>query len=234
MGLSFARAGFVVANMNYRLAPAHPFPAAFEDVRCAYQWLLEHATDYGGDPSKIVLAGESAGANLVTGLTIALCYQRREPWAKAAWQLDVVPKAVLAACGLLQVRDSARFGRRKQLPRWVNEHLEEVERSYLGASDMSEDARELANPLVLLEQGDPPERPLPPFFTPVGTRDPVLDDTRRLKAALDRLGVKCETRYYDGEPHAFHAFAWREPARQCWRDTFDFLHEHVARPLPAA
>ena len=76
---------------------------------------------------------------------------------------------------------------------------------------------------------------IPAFFAPVGTADPILDDTRRLKVALDRLGVPCEARYYPGEIHAFHAFVVRRPAIECWRHTFDFLDRHLptSRPVPA-
>jgi len=64
---------------------------------------------------------------------------------------------------------------------------------------------------------------LPAFFAPVGTRDPLLDDTRRLERALRRMGVSCEARYYLGELHAFPALVWRKNAQRCWRDTFAFL-----------
>src|SRR2546430_6410072 len=43
------------------------------------------------------------------------------------------------------------------------------------------------------------DRPLPPFFAPVGTRDPLLDDTRRLEKALLALNVPVEARYYPGD-----------------------------------
>ena len=88
--------------------------------------------------------------------------------------------------------------------------------------------RALADPLLILEQASAPDRPLPPFFAPVGTADPVLDDTRRLARALGRLSVPCEARYYEGEPHAFHAISFRENARRCWRDTFAFLDRALA------
>ncbi len=231
MGLAFARIGYTVFNISYRLAPAHPYPAALEDVCDAYAWMLEHAAEHGGDPGRPVLAGESAGANLITALTVALCYRRDEPWARRAWDLGAVPRAVLPVCGLLQVSDCARFGRRKNLGGWLSDHLVQVERGYLAGCALSDRDRELASPLLVLERALPPDRPLPPFFAAVGTRDPLLDDTRRLKAALDRLGVPCEARYYPGQVHAFHAFAWREPARQCWRDTYNFLDRHVG-PSP--
>ncbi len=53
---------------NYRLAPEHPFPAAIDDAEHAYQWLLDH----GGEPSKTVLAGDSAGGGLAVSTAIAL------------------------------------------------------------------------------------------------------------------------------------------------------------------
>ena len=71
MGLAFARQGYLVFNINYRLAPQHPFPAAIDDVCAAYGWVAENAAQYGGDVGRLALAGESAGANLVTALAVA-------------------------------------------------------------------------------------------------------------------------------------------------------------------
>ena len=53
---------------NYRLAPEHPFPAAIDDAVQAYQWLLDH----GGEPSKTVMAGDSASGGLAVSTAIAL------------------------------------------------------------------------------------------------------------------------------------------------------------------
>jgi acetyl esterase/lipase len=57
-----ARNGLVGVNMTYRLAPQHPWPAGPEDVGAALRWVAGHISEYGGDPSKIVLFGHSAGA----------------------------------------------------------------------------------------------------------------------------------------------------------------------------
>ena len=73
MGLAFARRGMVVMNVNYRLSPHHPFPSALEDIAAAYQFAIDHAAHYGGDPSRIILAGESAGANLALTLALLTC-----------------------------------------------------------------------------------------------------------------------------------------------------------------
>lgn len=229
MGLAFARRGYLVFNINYRLAPRFPYPAAIEDCCRAFTWVLEHAAEYGGDLQRLAFAGESAGGNLVTALALACCYERPEPWAREVFARGVVPKAVVAACGLLQVSDIERLHRRRlernrPLPRWLRDRLEETAVAYLGARTSEYG---LADPLVLLESAEPPARPLPPFFAPVGTKDPLLDDTRRLARALDARGVHCRAVYYPGELHAFHALFWRPNAKQCWRETFSFLREHL-------
>jgi acetyl esterase len=228
MGLGFARRGYLVFNISYRLAPRHRFPAAVEDACAALRWVAQHAPSYGGDLGRLVLAGESAGANLVTSLTLAGCYPRPEPFARAVWDLGLAPRATLAACGLLQVSDSARFARRKKLHPWIADRIIEVAEAYIGSAEAPPSPElELADPLLVLERGEPPARPLPAFFAPVGTKDPVLDDTRRLKAALDRLGVPNDVRYYEGEAHAFHALVFRENARRCWGHMFRFLERHL-------
>src|SRR5438309_10304989 len=62
MGLAFASRGYLVCNISYRLAPRHPFPCALEDAAAALAWVVKNAPSYGGDLSRLVLAGESAGA----------------------------------------------------------------------------------------------------------------------------------------------------------------------------
>lgn len=65
IGHDFAGRGFLVLVMNYRLAPRHPWPAGGEDVGHAVAWAREHATAHGGDPDRIAVFGQSAGASHV-------------------------------------------------------------------------------------------------------------------------------------------------------------------------
>ncbi len=230
MGLAFARRGYAVFNVEYRLAPQERYPAAIADVCHAYAWVVANAARFGGDPTRVVLAGESAGANLVTSLAAALVYERPEPWAQEAYRTNALPLAVVPACGIFQVSDTQRFSRRKPgFSTFVAERLEEIERAYLGAAPHAV-SLDFADPLLLFERGVSPTRPLPPFFLPVGTKDPLLDDTRRLARALERLGARAEDKYYPGEVHAFHAFVMRKAARECWADTFAFLERQGIGP----
>jgi acetyl esterase len=214
-----------VFNINYRLSPKHPFPAALIDCSNALSYALREAARLGGDPRRLVLAGESAGANLATALTLLTCVRRSEPWAQKVYALGQVPRAVLPMCGVLQVSDPQRFARRRPLPAFLHDRLVEVANSYLHSAPAESVA--LADPLLMLEDGPALDRPLPPIFAGVGTRDPLLDDTRRLGQALSRLGSAHEIRYYPGEVHAFHALVYRAQARACWRDQFAFLARHL-------
>jgi acetyl esterase len=229
MGLVFARYGYLVVNISYRLAPAHPFPAPLEDTCAAYRWLARHVEELGGDPARVALAGESAGGNLVTALAVTACQRRDEPWARAVFDTGLVPRAVLPFCAILEVSRPERFSQRRQLPRWIDGMIRDVSASYLRGHSAPGPTTALADPLCVLEESAPAqwERPLPAFFAAVGTRDPLLDDTRRLENALEGLNVPCEARYYPGGIHAFHALVWDPAARRCWRDALAFLDRHL-------
>jgi acetyl esterase len=235
MGLAFARHGYLVVNVSYRLAPEHPFPAAIADVCAAWAWTAAHVEALGGDLGRIAVAGESAGGNLITALTVATTMRRPEPWARQAFDTGVAPRAALPFCALLEVSNPARFAREraatgKALPRWIHGMLHNCSVCYLQDRDHGP-TRDLADPLCLFERAGGGairfDRPLPPFFAAVGTRDPLLPDTRRLAAALARLGVPVEAHYYPGGIHAFHALLWQKSARRCWRDALAFLDRHL-------
>jgi acetyl esterase len=238
MAVAFARRGYVVFNVNYALSPQHAFPHALQDVSAAYAWVVSHAASFGGDASNIVLAGESAGANLVTALAIQTSYRRPEPWARQVFDLGVQPRAVVAMSGMLQVTHAARLVRDGRFPAPVADWILAVEEGYLGAA-MGHDLPGLAlvDPLRVLEQGHTPARPLPPFFASVGSDDPLVDDTLRLAAALENLGVDHRARVYAGQGHAFQMLTWRRAAKEAWRDALSFVDAHLdtsRRTKPAA
>jgi len=222
-GIAFAKHGYLVVNINYRLAPRHAYPGAHEDAALALEWAVNHVAEYGGDPTRIAFAGESAGANLAASLALATCTVRPEPWAQQVHSLGIVPKAVLPACGIFEVSNTRRFSGR--VPTLILDRLTEVTDAYLGGAQST---FEMANPLLILEDPNTEwARPLPPFFAPCGTFDPLVDDTRRLEKALGKLGVVCDARYYKYETHAFHAFYPLPNARRCWQDTWTFLDQHM-------
>ena len=123
---------------------------------------------------------------------------------------------------------------RRKLPTFLADRIGEVSRGYLGNGRSGEPGgHDLADPVVFLERAEAPQRVFPPTFVTVGTRDPIIDDSRRLPAALARLGVRAEIEVYPGEIHAFQAFVYRPQARDAWDKTFAFLRS-VPDAYPSA
>jgi acetyl esterase/lipase len=68
----FANSGMLVFNVNYRLSPENQFPEPLNDISNAIKSGMEYAKEYGGDLSRIYIAGDSAGAHLASWYAVAL------------------------------------------------------------------------------------------------------------------------------------------------------------------
>jgi len=225
--LNAQRAGYVVFNINYRLAPRHPFPAAITDACAAYRWVAQHARDYGGDPDRIVVAGESAGGNLALGVAVAASYALPESWTRGMLRTRA-PAGVMPLMPLLQTsRPESRVGQRG-MNRIALAVLRDIERAYLGAA--AADAPLLADPVRVLEECGAPERAFPRVFSGAGTADLCCADVRRLALACRELGVPMQAAYFRDEGHAFHALHWRAAARRFWKKSVAFLRRLALRP----
>lgn len=64
------RTGALVVSVEYRLAPEHPFPAPHDDCWAVTSWLSQHGAEFGGDPARLSVAGDSAGGNLAAGVAL--------------------------------------------------------------------------------------------------------------------------------------------------------------------
>lgn len=100
--------GYDVLAVNYRLAPAHPFPAALLDVKLAVRWAKAHASERGWDPSAIVVVGHSAGGNLAALVATTAGVDGLEPTPSgdlARFGSGVA--GAVAANGVLDLNDTA-------------------------------------------------------------------------------------------------------------------------------
>ena len=226
MAMPFAKRGYVVFNINYRLGPVHTYPSPLEDATDALLWVQANAARYGADPDRLILAGESAGANLVTALTYLATHDTKEPFGKALRAAAPKIRAAAPIYGFLDLQDLRRFTDRPKVPEWAKKEILTAASSYVGKPIEEGAARHpLASPLRLFE-ADPIEGSpvLPPFFLACGTADLLLDDSRRLKAAVERRGGTAELHVFHGEIHGFNAMHWRPAAKAKWRALFHFLH----------
>lgn len=239
MAYVLAAQGYQVFNINYRLGPVHSYPRPLKDAMAAFEWVLDNGAKYGADTDRLAIIGESAGANLTAALAYCVTHPRPEPFARRVFERNPTLCCVAPLYGLLDLHDVQRFWRdprkNKRIPGWVKSEIQGTAYSYLGRRTKRSLQFPLASPLRLFE--DPPaegSRPLPPFFTTVGTADPLLSDTIRLSDALHRRHVECDLHVFRGEIHAFNVMLWRAAARAQWGALFDFLETHMRGNSPKA
>jgi acetyl esterase len=230
MALAIARRGYVVFNINYRQGFYNQYPAPLEDAIDALLWVSRNAERFGGDPNRIGIAGESAGGNLVTAMALAHAKRHEEPFARRLFDAHLPIKAVVSTYPFLDMRGAHVYLRHPRLAPWLKVLVFDAAAAYVGERIFEHDHHNLASPLVLLENGWRPDRPLPPFFLSVGTRDPLIRDSKRLKAALDRLGVESELVVAPGEIHGYDAMVWRRAAKEKWLRAHAFLSRHLGSP----
>ena len=92
--MCLAEKGFAVVNYNYRLAPRYRFPAPFEDTNALFQWITDHAAEYGLDTARMFGAGDSAGA---LGIALYACILTNQAYAKRYITKDFPPCYVMTA-----------------------------------------------------------------------------------------------------------------------------------------
>ncbi len=229
IALAYADHGYVVFNINYRLAPRHRYPAALEDTAAAYQWIVSNAHEFGGNPDQLIIAGESAGGNLTLALAAGCCFKLDDPVAKFIRNIGVVPYCIMVFCGMLQV--SAPHRLRSLCPpinpisRKINASIaRDVSRAYLGSGYRQFDPkRMLADPLNVLESELSLDRLFPETYAMAGTHDILLDDTRRLETALTKRSIPNKVSYFPGQGHAFHLLGISRQALIFWRENLAFL-----------
>jgi acetyl esterase len=231
MALAIATRGYLVFNVNYRLGIKHPYPAPLEDVTNALLWVNAHCDRFGGDASRIAVAGESAGGNLVTALGVMHAKRHEQPFARRLHDANLSLRAVLSTYPYLDLTD--QYTAHPRLAGWYKAALFDAASAYLGHRIFSGGEHDdLASPIRVLEGRFRPERPLPPFFIACGSRDPLLQQCQRLKEVLDKHSTPAELFIAPGEIHAFDAMVWRASARAKWKATYAFLTRHLQPIVP--
>lgn len=180
-----AAGGFRVASVDYRLAPEHKFPVPLDDCVAALSWLGDHGAEWGIDPSRLAVAGDSAGANLALAACLAL-RDRRQTLPRAAALVYGAYSADLDTPSHCAYGDG-QYILSAAAMRWFWDHY-------------TRDTDDHRNPLIAPLHAD--LTGLPPLLITAAALDPLLDDTERLVARLARAGVEHRYRLWPGVTHA--------------------------------
>lgn len=189
--------GAIVVSVDYRQAPEHRFPAAWDDALAAYRWLTTNAASLGGDPSRLALAGESAGGNLAVATAIAA---RDAGLPRPLHVVSVYPVAQTSLNTESYIENAIAKPLNRAMVKWFVDHL-------VRSEDDLKDTR-----LQLIEAD---LAGLPPVSIVNARLDPLRSDGAKLEDALNTAGVPVERREYEGVAHEFFgAAAVLDKARQ--------------------
>ncbi len=179
----------IVVSVEYRKGPEHRFPAAHEDANNAWRWVLENAASWGGDPTNVAVAGESAGGNLAVNVAIAA---RDNGWT--------VPKAILAVYPIADANPQlpAKMENTASLP------LRTPTLGWFGQYALRSPADQ-TDPRYNLVAAN--LRGLAPVTIVNAQIDPLRSDGETLMGALRTAGVSVERRVWDGSVHEFFSMA---------------------------
>jgi acetyl esterase len=176
-----------VLSVDYRLAPEHPFPAAVADGRAATTWIAGHALEWGVDPERLGICGDSAGATLAAVVCQAMAASQQ---VRLALQFLLCPIMDFAA-----ESDSRRSFAQGYL---VDEAtLQHDLRHYLSAGADRADPR--ISPLRAADL-----RALPPTAIHTAEFDPLRDEGQAYAERLQAAGVRTIYRCHPGMIHLFY------------------------------
>ncbi|MCV7299040.1 alpha/beta hydrolase [Mycobacterium barrassiae] len=204
--------GAVVASPDYRLAPEHPFPAAFDDCMSTLMWMHANADALGIDSQRIAVGGASAGG----GLAAAVAQRCHDVGIPLAGQVLVYP--------MLDDRTALRddYGGRGHFL-WTPASDRFGWTSYLGREPGASDVPEYAAPARRSDLSG-----LAPAWVGVGDLDLLYDESVTYAERLRESGVECELVTVPGMYHFADGIARKAPSMRRFRAS---MHEHLRTHL---
>ncbi len=204
--------GATVISVDYRLTPEHPWPAAFDDCYGVLRHLAQHGEEFGIDPGRIALAGDSAGGRLTAGMSLKA---RDEGSCRVVAQAMIYASAGAIPDSRSAVEFAEGYGLTTAKYRKFYEAL---------FPDRSYDADPYAWPIRA-----PDHSGLPPALIHPAEIDPIRDDGRAYAAKLALAGSPVIFREARGMIHGFMRARFFGPAAKAEFDFIcDFLRTHLS------
>ncbi|MCA9911964.1 MAG: alpha/beta hydrolase [Anaerolineae bacterium] len=215
----FQEAGYATVAPNYRLAPDYTYPAQIEDVFCALAWTVNHAEEYGFDLTRLVLVGESAGANaaaLLGTVDIPEQYLTDCPYSlpdsfQARAVVAYYMPVDLTSCDCVAAQQMAALY--LGIPQEETSHTETMQDRWADAS-----------PLYWIDENDPP------FLLVHGERDSLvpLSESLAFQQAYEAVGGEVTLITVPLLNHGFFRLTWLPPVQNALEDVQQFIADVLA------
>jgi acetyl esterase len=202
LGMSIAERGHTVLNLDYSLAPEHPYPRSVEETVYAARWMTQRGAEYSGDPSRVAIGGASAGANLAAAAIVAL---GSDDAAFNDSDLEAAPVEFAAALLLYGIFN---FPLLMQEPHTHAGGFAETlyNRAYLGPHFLARHRDPFVSPALA-----PDLSGFPPTYLSVGDEDALFPQTFDMGKRLIEAGVSTTMSVPSGLNHSFAYIPYQLP-----------------------
>jgi acetyl esterase/lipase len=216
------KTGAIVVNVNYRHTPEHVFPTAWLDAEDSLAWIHKNIDKIGGDASKVVVGGVSAGGQLSAALTLEQHLQKSDvtkDLPKLAGQILIIP------CVAAPSTYDQGPGKKLKVSSYVeNENApvlpKKVVEFFTGL--LKADTPDLKDTkLNLVNSTEDEVRGLPPTVFGIAGLDPLRDEALLYAKLLSEANVPTEIRLFKGVPHGHRRFGDTLKASKDWDDCIE-------------
>lgn len=209
-GMDMAKRGFAFVNFNYRRAPKWKFPTPLADTNAVMEWIVHNARRYHLDPDRIILLGDSAGAQMTSQFAAMMT----NPEYGKLFKLKLAKvkiRAIGLFCGLYDLSARAKMPRRGMY------------KDYFGKLPMDDPRFQCLESITAS---------YPPAFIMTGAEDFLRDQAKPMYEYLRSKGVEAEWKCYGQEGdkrigHVFHVNILLPEAVQCNDDAAAFFRKYL-------